>query len=620
MSTRQTRIAWLVLSFVVVLSLVLASCAPAPKPTVPATPTTPTPTPTPAPTPAPTPTPTSTPGKEMVKDSLGRLVEKPRYGGVAITVLPNPPSGFDDFFLPQSTMYSLHLTNEELLGGDWAKGPTGTGESSWSQVTYVLKLEVGRIAESWEMPVPGTITFHIRKGIRWALDPRSVASRLVNGRELVAEDVAFSIRYTFANPIGYGARTNPGWLESANATDKWTVVVKVKETAIDPAKGFQALIDYTKIYPPEAVRQYGDMRDWRNSVGTGPFMLVDYVSGSSLTYEKNPNYWGRDPLHPANQLPYLDGVKTLIIADKSTQLAALRTGKIDVMNGVLLEDGESLIKANPALQRTKQLAVYVWVLYGRMDKPELPFKDIRVRRALMMAIDFKSIKDDYYGGNAVYPAWPVSPIPEFKDAYTPVEKMPESTQQLFSYNPEKAKQLLTEAGYPNGFKTEVLLQPEYTDMLSIVKANWAKIGVDLKLDEREYSVWLSIQQARAHKEMAMRYRTIGIAGKLNDLVPFMPDNLSFVDDPYITERRAGIYAWEYMANAAKQGQLLKEAALYALDKAWAIPMPTPYTYTIWWPWVQNYHGEIAIGYGDIYNYPIWISLDREMRKEMTGRR
>ena len=82
------------------------------------------------------------------------------------------------------------------------------------------------------------------------------------------------------------------------------------------------------IYPPEVIEEHGDAQDWRNLVGTGPYMLTDWVKDSSVTYTKNPNYWGYDEKFPENRLPYLDEVKSLIIPDSSTLLAALRTGKI----------------------------------------------------------------------------------------------------------------------------------------------------------------------------------------------------------------------------------------------------------------------------------------------------
>ncbi len=115
-----------------------------------------------------------------------------------------------------------------------------------------------------------------------------------------------------------------------------------------------------------------------------------------------------------------------------------------------------------------------------------------------MAIDFKGIAKDYYSGNAEVFAWPVMPTLESRNYYIPLEQLPASVQELFSYNAEKAKKLLAEAGYANGFKTEIVAHQQFVDLLPIVKSYWAGIGVDVTIDVREYAVWASIKAAMTH--------------------------------------------------------------------------------------------------------------------------
>ena len=79
-------------------------------------------------------------------------------------------------------------------------------------------------------------------------------------------------------------------------------------------------------------RELGDLdrKDWKNVLGTGPFIPTDFISGGTTTFKKNPNYWDYDPLHPENRLPYLDGMKMIHFSgDWGAQVAALRTGKLD---------------------------------------------------------------------------------------------------------------------------------------------------------------------------------------------------------------------------------------------------------------------------------------------------
>ena len=102
---------------------------------------------------------------------------------------------------------------------------------------------------------------------------------------------------------------------------------------------------------------YGDLNDWENVIGTGPFLITDYVSGSIIKFERNPNYWQNDPLNPGNQLPYVDEVKIMIMTDPSTRLAALRSAQLDYIANdrvpIYKEDADSLMATNPELLWSK---------------------------------------------------------------------------------------------------------------------------------------------------------------------------------------------------------------------------------------------------------------------------
>jgi peptide/nickel transport system substrate-binding protein len=108
----------------------------------------------------------------------------------------------------------------------------------------------------------------------------------------------------------------------------------------------------------------------------------------------------KDPLRPENSLPYLDGVRWIVIPDYSTRVAAMRTDKADYIRQISLEDRNSLLQSKPQLQYRASLDNTGYLIYMRIDKPELPFHDIRVRQALSMAIDRQAIKKDFYLGDA----------------------------------------------------------------------------------------------------------------------------------------------------------------------------------------------------------------------------
>ncbi|MBI2979313.1 MAG: ABC transporter substrate-binding protein, partial [Chloroflexi bacterium] len=387
---------------------------------------------------------------------------------------------------------------------------------------------------------------------------------------------------------------------------------------------FEAVYSFIKVYPPEPIQKLGARayQDWRNSVGTGAFMLVDFIPDSSATFVRNPNYWMKDPVGPGkgNQLPYLDGAKILVIGDRSTRLAALRTAKTDWVARVKWEDFESMIKMKPDLKYKKEFVSDVLGLALRLDKPEQPWYDIRVRRALQMAIDLKTLVKDYFAGeHAQLFAYPAPTMSMYKSQQLLLEETSPIVQEMFSYNPEKAKKLLAEAGYPNGFKMEVIVngsEPDSIDALTIAKEYWSKIGVTAEISVKERGVFTSISTGRTHKE--------GIFLGILETTPYAwhkyqtldPANRAMLNDPVLNKYQEAFKAI-YVTDEPKAAAIIKEAWKYIADQAYYIQtMPGPYTYTLWWPWVKNYHGEWIVGYTAALNWPMFIWYDQSLKKSL----
>jgi len=525
------------------------------------------------------------------------------------------PMGIDDAFVNPAANPVQSLTNDELLTGDWTKGPIGTREASWTiPGIFILQLSTGSIAESWEIPDEQTIVYHIRKGIRFHDKPP------VNGRELTADDVVYSFKRAMETKAGYWYASYREPVLSVTARDKWTVVVKSPPGEVDSV--ILSTADFQSIVPREMVEKYGDLRKWEASCGTGPFMLVDSVPASSWAYKKNPNYWRKDPFNPENTLPYLDGVKFLIIPDLSTRVAALRTGKVDWLGSLTWEEKQNLTKTNPELKFDERAFIRSFNIHMRLDKPEFPWRDIRVRRALAMAIDKQAIKDKFYGGYAELLTHPINPseqYAEYKGAYIPLKDLPQSVQELFEYHPDRAKQLLTEAGYPKGFKAKVICLKEHVDLLSLAKDYWAKIGVDLELQVKEVGVYRSIMVGRTHEQMIMAEAPNGANFKLLSFRPESYFNWSMVDDSRCNEAWRKI-APQVVRNWPEVMRILRELIPYALEQAWSIQTPTPYFYTMWQPWVKGYHGESDVGFGNYPSFLMFVWYDQELKSKMTGRK
>lgn len=604
------KILWLIVSCLMILSLVLASCAPAVTEEKEVTP------------------PPTEKEKEVLKPQTEEKevvpkAEVPKYGGVLNVIQPTDSLTFDPGASTVSPVqsYLLGLCSEELVAGNWARGPAGTNEIKFVDDAMRFADLVGTVAESWEVPEVGTLVFHIRKGIHYAYNPASEASRLVGGRELTPDDVVFNLKRYFTSPTAYLRNTQRRLADSATITqpDERTIVIKCpKEYFISALR--QILASGCHILAPEVIKKYGSMADWRNFVATGPFMLTDFVSGGVATVTRNPNYWDVDPVGPGkgNQLPYVDGVKFIVVPDLSTRLAAIRTAKVDWINNIEWEDASYLMKTTPQLQYRKFLINQPYVIGMRTDNPNLPFHDKRVRQALMMATDFETIKDDLYSGEAETLWWPVRPCDE--RAYVPFKELPPNVQELYTYHPDKAKQLLTEAGYPNGFTAKIICPSpaEFVDPVAVIKNMWSKVGVTLEIQTTEMGTYSSIMAGRTYNEMLLARAAVSSYVNMPNFYGTSFLNVSFVDDPHVVETY--LKTIDYLiVDDAKVDELHRGLTPYLLEQAYVIPRPQPYTYIFWWPWVKNYHGEIqARGSADEGWIP-WVWLDQDLKSEMRGR-
>ncbi|HEY93871.1 MAG TPA: ABC transporter substrate-binding protein [Dehalococcoidia bacterium] len=532
----------------------------------------------------------------------------PKYGGIHIT-MGTDPQGFDPRVVMSHFTNTLPTTHELLLTGDWSKGPAGTGETDW-QLGFLGRTDLfaGSLAESWELVDDETIRYHIRKGVKWQ------DKSPVNGREFTADDAVWNIDMEWTTE---GSNLDIFFKEedhliSVKKIDDWTIETKFPAHAT----AIHIMEDSCRILmlPPEITDMYGDQQDWRHSTGTGPYLLTDYVTGSHIVYEKNPNYWGNDPNHPENKLPYLDGIRQLIIPDQSSQLAAFRTGKIFNYT-TTWENAKDLLNQCPDLEYIETYGRGT-ALCGRVDKPELPFKDVRVRQALNLAVDQQEILDAYYEGHGYLKGWPFYPIKAHEPFFTPLEEMPEEVQELFEYHPDKAKQLLAEAGYPNGFKTKATCSSADADFMAMIREYLLKVDIDMEIEPLEPSIYFSVMRARTHDEMIYKWTSMYWGPWLmHEVRADSSDCVSF----YEHERTLEVYDI-INRNLGKNDDYwikkLKDLTPFMLEESWGIFLPVPSSYIMWWPWLQNYYGCTHVGYAEFGKYVFYVWMDTDMKKSM----
>jgi len=481
---------------------------------------------------------------------------------------------------------------EGLAQDDWTMNP--------SVFNYSINFRpndynVGCLAESWEFSDPSTYVVHLRQGIHWQNIPP------VNGREFTSDDVVFHYDRMLGFGDGY-TKPAPYWSGVANwknctsvtAIDKYTVAFKWNVTCPEFIEEIvQALGTQGWFEAPEAVQQWGNLDDWHHAIGTGPFILSDYVSGSSVTFVKNPNYWGYDERYPKNRLPYINTFKLLIIADSSTALTAVRTGKIEAMDGISAKDAQQISKTNPELLQLTIPAGSTPCIDPRNDVA--PFNDIRVREAMQMAIDLPTIASTYYGGTA--DPNPSSLTSRYMTGWGfPYDQWPQDLKDQYSYNLPAAKKLLSDAGYPNGFKTDIVADlAGDMNLLQIVKSDFAAIDIDMDIRTMDPVSWVSYVQVNKKNDQLDQRGTAGSLGftyePMRQLQRFMTNNA--VNYPRVSDPVYDAFYTSAMAatNINDIKTIVKEANLYVAQQHFTISLCQTNTFAFYQPWLKGYDGQ-----------------------------
>jgi peptide/nickel transport system substrate-binding protein len=537
-------------------------------------------------------------------------LETPRYGGSLeiSTVYPTISAlSFDSYDWPWKHNHDTGNVYEQLFAADLSKTKARGGKFTLVADAYIpSQLIRGELAEKWEwLDNPLRMKITLRKGVMFPEKPG-----VMKARELVADDVVFSFKRLSSSPKAN--KTYFDYVKDVTAPDKYTVVFEMSK--------FNAEWDYrfgygyySGIMPKEVVD--AGAANWKNVNGTGPFKLTDYVQGNSNTYEKNPDYWDKETINEKEfKLPYVDKITYRIIRDEATRVTALRTGKLDIMEYMRWQDAEQLKKSVPELKWNRWLATSGTFLSMRVDQK--PFDDVRVRRAMNLAVNKDEIIKAYYNGHAELFAYPQHP--EYGGYYQPLNEQPASVQELFKFDPVKAKKLLAEAGYPNGFtfKTQVCsCSPDHTDLLPLISAYLEQVGVKMEIQPMEYAAFLSAMttQTNAPGYFMNNGHTNPTTTIRKSFVPGQVWNPSQWNDPKLTARMDAVY--EERDEAKRQAEL-RAMTTEMLDNAPYVWLPTPYNFTAWWPWVKGYEGELRAGSvrpGPIYAR-IWV--DQDLKKKM----
>jgi peptide/nickel transport system substrate-binding protein len=417
-----------------------------------------------------------------------------------------------------------------------------------------------------------TYTIALRRGVRWE-------NRLpVNGRELVAADVKYSMERAL-KMSGYASLL--GRVEGIETPDNYTVRIHLADAF---APFLHNLAEpWNAILPREVEEKMGDFRAAESLIGCGPFVLERHEPGVKAVFARNPNYYEKG-------LPYLDKVEWLYLKERATHLSLFRAGQVDMPfydARIPRSEVGAFKKSNP----TYPIAYWDWLanrtLAMRTDKP--PFNDVRVRRALSMAIDRKKwvaqfLEGQGYEDHGAVPA----PMREWK---LPAAELGEGAKYL-AYNPAAARKLLAEAGFPGGLKAKCTnwpgYGPEYVEELELLAFSLKGIGVELQIVNEEYGNYIRGSFLGKFDEASWGPSSVftEVDGYLyNFYYTNQPNNRSHVSDTKLdvmldAQRR-------YTARSSRK-KVIDDIQRYVAERVYYVYTPYPKNVSSWAARVRNY--------------------------------
>ena len=375
------------------------------------------------------------------------------------------------------TSYSYALWLEGLWALDWES------DYAYDSAYWTYEDVAGQIADSWEIAEDySSLTVKLREDVYFQ------DKEPFNGRQCLASDV----KYTYDRLLGLGS----GWdtpvecemnwpselymVESVETDGDYTVIFHFNTATEVALNTFMTPV--VNITGPE----WDDCpQTWEYACGTGPFVLTNVSVGSSMEFVRNDNYYDCDERNPENKLPYLDGVKLVHIDDSSNTLSQFMSGTLDWIGSTSAVFNTSEIAQLKAAMDEGSYTEYVYQPSPpaaiSLKCNQEPFNDVRVRTALQMAINSEEIQHGYYGleGDVVIPGIWSTVLTD----YSTVDSWSDELKAQYTYDPEGAKELLAEAGYPDGFEFTVALAPNSdTDLYVLVATYLAEIGVTMNIE------------------------------------------------------------------------------------------------------------------------------------------
>jgi peptide/nickel transport system substrate-binding protein len=438
------------------------------------------------------------------------------------------------------------------------------------------------LAESWQSSPDFRVwTFKIRQGVKWHNVPP------VNGRELTAADVKYC--YEQYAKEGVQAFTFQE-IEGMETPDKHTLRVHLKTpNTLFPQNVAESV---TVIFPREVLEEDGDLK--KRLVGTGPYILKEHTRKVRIVLQRNPDYYDKGR-------PYIDECVILSAPDSATRKAAFRTGQSEILQVASPSEVEIILKTNPSAmpqEYANWLAPFGLAL--SQDKP--PFNDVRVRRAISMAIDRQRQVDTVYEGHGI-PGWGV-PYIYYQDAKPTLKEL----GPWWQYRPEQAKKLMAEAGHAKGFETTLFYYeyfPQMTSQVQLVQQDLKRnLNIDIKISKLDYTTYYGRYVDSKWEGMSWGFQSGHAVGLDERTYMYMHSkstkNFFRVNDPVIDELTTKL---RRTPERAEQRAITKKIVDRELDQVLRMWMPYDAGFLIYQPHLRNM-SMFALRRTDGYGSPI----------------
>lgn len=496
-------------------------------------------TPSPPPPKAiPTPTPVAAPGPAPVATPVATPVAKPKPAGELRIALPS---------FEQETVDPAHMSVGAIMYSsyiyDFVVGHGADGKAS---------KDTG-LARDWQVSPDGKAwTFSLRQGVKFQ-----------DGKELTAEDVKFSLeRFMKDGPTATRAGLLRKLLQKVSITNPYEVAVKLTEPdflffyKLSGFSGSEGLI-----VPKHYMEQVGEKAFSEKPVGSGPWKFVNRTLGSYITFEAHEQHW--------RQAPAYKKLTLFLLPEESTRVAGLKTGNADIVE-IEPESIAEVKKAGFGVVIIPDVVTPPMVLWKQYD-PAFVYYDKRVRQALALSVNQAEVVQYILGETGRASATPWTPAME---GYDPELKP-------YPYDLAKAKQLLVEAGYPQGFEIKVwsIPRPGYPgpQLAQAFSAYWQALGVKTKIVPAEYGGFSPKFRARPQK-----FDPPGEAAVMSGTA--RPDSSVHMTTFYLSADRGGVILAGQApkldqlflqamgeADPAKRHEIFKEANRYVYNEYILIP-------------------------------------------------